>query len=203
MLLRASDIPFHSLDQPMLLPRPDLLDLGITYRRIPLLALGKDVYCDTAAITAAIQRHYPGRTPAASPADSAYAMWSVNTFAGCMATLRPGAFDETFIKDRRTIFPQLADPNFWTLRPSALAEARGRFLQIQDEFLEGGKKPFVGGDQLSMADVHTHWPVRWLLFFAKLGREPGFAKEDWPIIYAWFVEIAHSFGGARTDRMQA
>lgn len=42
------------------LPRPELADLlGITYRRIPVLAIGNDVYCDTSLIATALERRFP------------------------------------------------------------------------------------------------------------------------------------------------
>ena len=36
--------------QPRILPRPDITRLGINYRRIPLLSIGRDVYLDTRLI---------------------------------------------------------------------------------------------------------------------------------------------------------
>lgn len=43
-----------------ILPRPELSDLlGITYRRIPVLAIGNDVYCDTRLIATALERRFP------------------------------------------------------------------------------------------------------------------------------------------------
>lgn len=47
LLLTAAGVPFERVDVPPVLPRKDLEALGITYRRIPVLAVGKDVYCDT------------------------------------------------------------------------------------------------------------------------------------------------------------
>ena len=44
----------------MTLPRPDLADrLGVTYRRVPVLAIGRDVYCDSSLIAAVLERRYP------------------------------------------------------------------------------------------------------------------------------------------------
>jgi hypothetical protein len=43
-----------------ILPRPELSELlGVTYRRIPVLAIGNDVYCDTSLISYALERHFP------------------------------------------------------------------------------------------------------------------------------------------------
>jgi glutathione S-transferase len=42
------------------LPRHELSGLlGISYRRIPVLAIGNDVYCDTSLIASALERRFP------------------------------------------------------------------------------------------------------------------------------------------------
>jgi len=41
-------------------PRPQLIDLlGLHYRRIPVLAIGRDVYCDTFLMAAKLEEKYP------------------------------------------------------------------------------------------------------------------------------------------------
>ncbi len=43
-----------------MLPRPEITDvLGIGYRKIPILAIGNDVYCDTALIGPVLERQFP------------------------------------------------------------------------------------------------------------------------------------------------
>ena len=44
---------------PMTLPRPDLADrLGVKYRRIPVLSIGNDVYCDSSLIASVLERNF-------------------------------------------------------------------------------------------------------------------------------------------------
>ena len=44
----------------MMLPRPELSDLlGVTYRRIPVLAIGNDVYSDTSLIASVLETRFP------------------------------------------------------------------------------------------------------------------------------------------------
>ena len=44
----------------MTLPRPELADLlGLKYRRIPVLAIGRDVYCDSSLIASVLERRFP------------------------------------------------------------------------------------------------------------------------------------------------
>jgi hypothetical protein len=41
-------------------PRPELSDvLGIKYRRVPVLSIGRDVYCDTSLISTELERRFP------------------------------------------------------------------------------------------------------------------------------------------------
>ena len=42
-LLNITGIPYTICEQPFVQPRPIIQDLGITYRRIPVNAIGKDV----------------------------------------------------------------------------------------------------------------------------------------------------------------
>jgi glutathione S-transferase len=47
------------LKVPRMPPRVDLADrLGIPYRRIPVLAIGRDVYVDTSLITDALEKRF-------------------------------------------------------------------------------------------------------------------------------------------------
>ncbi|KAJ2901476.1 hypothetical protein MKZ38_001817 [Zalerion maritima] len=45
--LTLRGIPFTECLQPPILPRPDVNSLGISYRRIPIVSIGRDIYLDT------------------------------------------------------------------------------------------------------------------------------------------------------------
>lgn len=55
-----------------MLPRPILTDLGITYRRVPVVSIGKDVYCDNQAILAGLQASFPDKALPRGPHDYAF-----------------------------------------------------------------------------------------------------------------------------------
>lgn len=90
--------------QPPILPRPDLSLLGITYRRIPLLAIGNDIYCDTYLILRELERRFPVDGLDTAPTRSAeFAERSTKVFpyaAGCLPSDLPLMKDAGFIKDR-------------------------------------------------------------------------------------------------------
>ena len=50
----------YAVQVPMTLPRPELSEtMGVTYRRIPILAIGRDIYADTSLIASTLERRYP------------------------------------------------------------------------------------------------------------------------------------------------
>lgn len=86
------------------MPRPDLKALGITYRRIPLLSIGKDVYCDTSCIIDALQSHFPSKALPVGPADEAYNAFADRTFVNVLYVIDLSQLPEMFIQDREGLF---------------------------------------------------------------------------------------------------
>ena len=58
-LLTMCGIPFQVVEQPFVMPRPILSDLDITYRRIPVNAIGRDFYLDNRIFMQAVQSAFP------------------------------------------------------------------------------------------------------------------------------------------------
>jgi glutathione S-transferase len=86
----------------MVLPRPILADLGITHRRVPILAIGKDVYCDSSSIIDALQHLSDGLRR--SPSDKAYEAFSLTILSSLMRAFPIEAMRPELTKDRATIF---------------------------------------------------------------------------------------------------
>ncbi|KAK5125978.1 hypothetical protein LTR85_011333 [Meristemomyces frigidus] len=60
LALRIKQIPYIFITVPSMMPRPVLTDtFGLTYRKIPVLAIGKEVYCDTSLIVEALEHFFP------------------------------------------------------------------------------------------------------------------------------------------------
>ena len=62
-------LSWHSVLQPRLAPKPDLTPLTGGYRRIPVMQIGADIYCDTRCILDELERRHP--RPSLYPAGSA------------------------------------------------------------------------------------------------------------------------------------
>ena len=79
----AKGASWRSVQAPMVMPKPDLLELTGGYRRVPVLQLGADVYCDTHCIARVLDEVLPG--PALFPAGQetqahSLSRWSESTF---------------------------------------------------------------------------------------------------------------------------
>ena len=61
-MLNARGLAWRSVIIPMIMPRPDTIPLTGGYRRTPVLQVGADVYCDTAAIAAYLDDKGTGPT---------------------------------------------------------------------------------------------------------------------------------------------
>lgn len=176
LLLTLAKLPFKTRVQPLLLPRPDLQTLGISYRRIPVLAIGKDVYCDSSLITSVIMSRISNQDDiAVCKADKAYEEWGTSVFREiCMGLFPFEAISPELRKDRASIFPAITRPveQLKSLRPSALASLQTRMKQIEDSFLSPTSDgPFIGGGKAGLADIHVFFAVRWAL------KDLGVAKE--------------------------
>ena len=64
-------LEWRSVVQPMVLPKPALTPLTGGLRRIPVLQIGADVYCDTNLIAAELDRRFPDPPLFGPPAEAA------------------------------------------------------------------------------------------------------------------------------------
>ncbi len=58
-ILAYKDLPWRAVEQPTIMPKPYLVPLTGGYRRIPVLQIGADIYCDTQLIARVLERLHP------------------------------------------------------------------------------------------------------------------------------------------------
>ena len=66
-LLGYKRLAWHSVEVPRIAPKPDLTALTGGYRKVPVLQIGADVYCDTRLIAEVIDRLAPAPSLKPSP----------------------------------------------------------------------------------------------------------------------------------------
>ncbi|MFN2426195.1 MAG: glutathione S-transferase N-terminal domain-containing protein [Candidatus Binatia bacterium] len=183
------NLEYREVDQPAWMPKPHLTPLTGGYRRIPVLQVGADIYCDSALVARTIEKLCP--EPSIHPQGNILAAEAVATWADktlffstvplvftAMAEVIPPALFE----DRRKMFPQM---KLDVLR-GAVPGSRGALASacaMLDASL--ARHAHVLGEEFSVADAavyHTLWFVR---------SDPTAAQVIYsrPHLAAWFARI--------------
>lgn len=183
--------------QPPVIPRNDLALLGIHYRRIPLLSIGRDIYADTRLIVPKLEERFPN--PLASPDPASRGIerlierWisDAGPFARAAALIPPDMpvmKDPTFLKDRTAL-----SGRSWSAaaqargRPEAIAHVADVFdllettLLAKSEWIAGGKEP-------TLADVEAHFVIEWLIGMP--GALPNDFETRFPKVFAWAKRLS-------------
>jgi glutathione S-transferase len=165
--LTLRGIPYNQCIQPITMPRPDLAALGVKYRRIPVLAYGRDIYCDTLLILQKFEEWYPCGTkyksisandPTGRAMEHLLEKWTdVAVFASAAAAI-PSEMDlckdPQFQKDREELWGRP-----WTkeeqdrLKPAGLSTLNANFAFLE-QLLGDGRQWLLGNDGPGLADVH-------------------------------------------------
>jgi hypothetical protein len=102
----AAAITIKSCEPPPVLPRPTLEDLGVNYRRIPILAIGRDFFADSSLIIDVLQKSLNSKL-APSPGDKAFDVFGNSLFSLALRVIPVKTLDPGFVKERETIFREL------------------------------------------------------------------------------------------------
>ncbi|KAF8463852.1 hypothetical protein BDZ91DRAFT_698154 [Kalaharituber pfeilii] len=213
--LRLRKIPFTQVIQPPILPRPDLSQkLNITYRRIPVVAIDRDIYCDTRLILRTLEARFP---PNSSPDESLLGVtdknaeawtrlleeWADEVFpfaAKLLPTELPLMKEGEFLKDRLDYGYSFDPDGLKKSRPEALANLRRFFHTVEHTFLAGNKQWILGGDKPTLADIMAIWPLHWLTTLPG-SLSPSITVPDYPSTFSWlsrFTSLLSTLPHAKT-----
>src|SRR5437899_3695733 len=137
-------LKWRAVEQPSIMPKPDLLPLTGGYRRIPVLQIGADIYCDTQVIVPVLERLHP--TPTLYPGGSegtcqAWNLWADRLlFLPLVATV----FAETWhflppavAADRPKMFPGRRFGDLPTLGPHGRAQGGALLPAVEPQLPDG------------------------------------------------------------------
>jgi glutathione S-transferase len=150
--------------QPPVLPRPDVKALGITYRRIPLMSIGRDVYCDTRIILRKLEELFPkGAIGASQPEHKALQKlletWTIdagifNRASELIPASMPLLNDPKFTKDRQDFSGRSWEKTkIEANRPEALAHIRNAFDLLETTILSDDREWMLNTEQPSLGDI--------------------------------------------------
>lgn len=149
--------------QPPVLPRPDIDALGVAYRRIPIMAIGRDIYCDTRLILRKLEELFPNGALGATEPDQKglerlLEKWMVETVftrAGqLIPTDMPLLKDPKFVADRKDYSGRSWEPEAMkAIRPEAVAHIRDAFAFLETTLLADGRDWILKTKTPSLADI--------------------------------------------------
>jgi glutathione S-transferase len=180
---------WRAVEQPMWNPKPQLVPLTGGYRRIPVLQVGADVYCDTARIIREIEARHPDPTvyPTDMPGAAEILAWfadqqvfraaAVLVLATIGKTLPP-----EFRADREKMIPGLQIDALPAQAPHAQSQFRA-YTRTLARQLDG--RDFLLGRTFCVADAAAFQA----LWFARL--DPGAAAivAEAPTLTRWFERV--------------
>ncbi|TFK43570.1 hypothetical protein BDQ12DRAFT_731573 [Crucibulum laeve] len=213
-ILVLKNIPHHKVDVSPVLPRPEITDfLGVTYRRIPILAIGNDVYCDTSLIVSALERRFPTSRGYGSIFPCVKRTGRIDTgllkaFSKYYAdtTLFPPApsllpWDKVpaaFVKDRSALTGGPINVN-------ALIESRGKsltqlssHLALLEEQLSDGREWLFDTELPGLADISVHFIFAWIRGFR--GTESLFDEAQFPNALKWLTRVSAFIEKKKADQ---
>jgi len=200
-ILTHKRLSWRAVEQPTIMPKPQLLPLTGGYRRIPVLQIGADIYCDSQLIARVLERLqpqptiYPGGSEGVCHATS---LWADRIF---FFTTTVVLFDligahvpKEFIEDRTKLMGGRG--NFADLpkqAPFAKAQCRAFGDMLEQQLADG--RAFLFGSEFSLADAACYHPV-WFLRSV-----PGAAAvfDEFSALNKWADRLREMGQGERKD----
>ncbi|CAD0109238.1 unnamed protein product [Aureobasidium uvarum] len=183
------------------MPRPDLAALGISYRRIPLLAIGRHVYCDSRLILQILQERYPlFGAPLSGPDKAVQRLlqdWTNDQIfwhaTHCLPFERSAAASSpAFLNDRSEgLGRPFRIEDMIKERPESYGYIRSMF-QTLESFLEDGRDWIVGSANPSLADIDAVYIAQWIVtspLMEGVTPERFISEKLFPFTYAWIYRF--------------
>jgi glutathione S-transferase len=200
LALAYKGLAWRSVQTPMVMPKPDHLELTGGYRRVPVLQIGADVYCDTHCIARVLDRVAPDPPllpPGRETEVHAVSRWAETTFMMAILALFGigGVFPAEFVEDRRkTMVPPGMDiDRAGMILPTKLLQIRAN-LDRMDAMLADGRR-FLMGAAPTLADFSAFHPLLGLLMHERTAA----LLKPLQRVPAWMERVRAIGPGTRSD----
>jgi glutathione S-transferase len=168
LALGLKRVTWRSVEQPTIMPKPELLPLTGGYRKIPVMQIGADVYCDSQCILREIEHRYPKPSLIPDGAEATHwglAFWSDRVlFQAAVAVIfgqMADAVPKDFIEDRSKLSGRPFDPEQMKAAVPLMKEQLRAQLDWLDAQLRDGR-PYLLGTSPGLADFTTYHSI-WFL----------------------------------------
>jgi glutathione S-transferase len=200
LIFGRKGLAWRSALQPNMMPKPRLVPLTGGYRRIPVLQIGADVYCDSQRIARELERLHP--EPTLHPSGSEGVCHALNLWADRLlfqaalpvvfAKIRD-AVPKEFIEDRTKMMGGGDFAAFVAAAPAFAEQLRAQ-LQLLEAQLADGRR-FLLGAEPSLADFAAYHPV----WFLRSVPPAAAALAEFAKLGAWAGRVAAIGHGRRSE----
>ncbi|KAL2687214.1 hypothetical protein Neosp_004767 [[Neocosmospora] mangrovei] len=198
--------------QPPLMPRPDISRLGISHRRIPILAVGRDVYLDTRLQIRKLEAMFPKlpRLGATDPNDPD----KILVERAASRLTNDGDILTTAMQLIPQDLPLLKDPAYYRDRsdflgsefnastmdankPEALEELASD-MGFLENALFADRRDWIGcTEKLTLADIEAIWPFHWITGLEGALPKDSFSPSMYPRVYEWIRRFQNAVSAAK------
>ncbi len=199
-VLAHKNLAWRAVEQPTIMPKPHLVPLTGGYRRIPVLQIGADIYCDTQLIARTVERLHPQPSIYPPGTEGTCHVWNLLadrmfffTTTAILFALIGEHVPKEFIEDRTKMMPGRSFDDIPKLAPYAKEQCRGYAHLLTTQLADA--RPFLLGDQFSLADAAGYHPVWFLRNFPPA----AVTFDEFPQLVDWAERIKAMGHGRRTD----
>lgn len=200
LIFGRKQLAWRSALQPNVMPKPELVPLTGGYRRIPVLQIGADVYCDSQRIVRELERLHP--SPTLHPDGSEGVCHAMNLWADRMLfqAAVPVVFGKigdavpaAFIEDRRKLMGGGDFGAYIAAAPLFAEQLRAQVSLLEAQL--GSGRPFLLGAEPSLADFAAYHPV----WFLRAIPPAAAALAEFPAVGEWAERVAAIGHGRRSE----
>ncbi len=200
LILGRKGLAWRSALQPNVMPKPELVPLTGGYRRIPVLQIGADVYCDSQRIARELERRFP--SPTLYPGGSEGVCHALNLWADRMLFQAAvpvvfqkigSAVPKEFIEDRRKLMGGGDFAAFIQAAPLFAEQLRAHVALLETQLADG--RAFLLGAEPSLADFAAYHPV----WFLRAIPPAAAALAEFPAARRWAERVAAIGHGQRSE----
>lgn len=206
LCLGMKGLAWSSVVQPVIMPKPNLVALTGGYRRIPVMQIGADIWCDSVLIVRELERRFP--QPSLFPAGDAglgqaSAQWTDRAmFQAAVTVIFAGIGDKVdpaFARDREALSGVPFDPGAMQAAvPHMAAQLRAHAALISDQLRDD--RPFLTGAAAGLADANAYYNLWFVRAFHPHAAE---LFENLPGLAAWMARVAAIGHGDRSEATPA
>jgi glutathione S-transferase len=203
VMLGVKGVAWRSCLQPVIMPKPELTALTGGYRKIPVMQIGADIYCDSRLIIHELDRLFPSPSPLGAGLGDAISVWSDKSLFPLSVPMIFGAgtfpVDDAFKKDREAMSGQPFNPAAMAAyAPFASAQMKAHLANIDAQLADG--RAFLAGEAPSLADAAVYYILAFLRAAYPAGPPVIAAMER---LRAWEQRVRAIGHGARTEISRA